>query len=325
MSNITASRLGLKSGGSDNKQLFLELFGNEVLTVFDSETEARNRIRKKTLTSGKSYRFPSIARTNSGYHVPGTQLTGRTIAHDEIEIGLDGRLYTDTLIDDLDEVLNHYDVRTEYSKRMGQALAQTYDRNLLSLGVKACRNPTVANLGKGLAGFGSAESIAIGTTPTTAQYVAALKLAAQKFAEKNIPVTERVAFMPWEVFYTILEDTKLINRDYSAAGGDYNKAMMQAAFGFELVPTNNLAVDHTDAGVLAQYPDVSGGKYAVDASDTAILCVWKNSLCTVQAMDLTTKVEYMIQYLGHMMVSYLAVGHGVLRPEGLIELRKVAP
>jgi hypothetical protein len=88
------------------------------------------------------------------------------IQQDEKVITIDDLLIADTFIARIDEAMSQFEVRSEYSRQMGDALAQTYDRNLLSLAVKAARDTGAGGIGVGAVGQGNATSQHVGATPT---------------------------------------------------------------------------------------------------------------------------------------------------------------
>lgn len=55
MSDALGSRMGdINNGGSDPLQLFLKIFGNEVLTTFNNQVVMRDKIIVKRIAHGKS-------------------------------------------------------------------------------------------------------------------------------------------------------------------------------------------------------------------------------------------------------------------------------
>lgn len=268
--------------------------------------------------SRKHLQFPSIAKTVAAYHTPGAEITGSVIKQDEKVITIDDLLISSTFIARIDEAISHFDVRSEYSVQMGQALAQTYDRNLLSLGVKACRDTGAGGIGVGTVGFGNAEVVSVGTTYADQDVVDALFSAAQKLDEKNVPQEDRFAFISPAVYYRLVRNDKLLNRDFGGDNGTYSDGKVLRVAGISLIKTNNLALDHTS--VTATYPDYSS-KYTVNASDTVALVMNRQALGTVKLLDLSSEMEYDIRRQGTLMVSKMAVGHGVLRPECMLEIR----
>jgi hypothetical protein len=262
--------------------------------------------------------FPAIGATKAFYHTPGVEITGDSIQHDEKIITIDDLLVSATAISQIDEAMNHYEVRSEYAKRMGQALAQTYDRNLLSLAVKTARDTGSGGLGVGAVGQGNAVSASIGASPTLQQIVDAMYVAARVLDEKNIPSSDRYAFVSPTVYWGLVTNDKLIDRDFNRSNGDYAGGSIMEVAGIKIIKTNNLAVNHTT--VTATYPDYNN-KYAVNATDTRALILHPDALGTVKLLDLSSEMEWDIRRQVTLMVSKMAVGHGVLRPECLYEIR----
>ena len=314
MANSNPSRLGQANLSGDTNALFIKVFSGEVMSTFAANTVMKEKTRVRSIKQGKSASFAGIGKTTAEYHVPGTEILGTAIKHDEKIVTIDDLLISHSFISNIDEAKNHYEVRSEYSKQMGQALAQTYDRNLLSMAVKAARDP--AGLGAGIADQDNAASVSIGLTPSTTDIVTALYDAAATLDEKNIPESDRFVIVSPSTYYKLVQDDKLINRDFGTNGSYSDGSIMRVA-GLQIVKSNNLVVDHVSA---AAFPDFNG-KYAVDATDTVGLVMQKSALGTVQLMDLATEMEYDIRRQGTLAVSKMAVGHGVLRPECIIELR----
>ena len=315
MANAAPSRLGQANLSGDVQDLFLKVFSGEVLASYNTKTVMKDRVRTRKISSGKSAQFPAIGKVGAEYHTPGAEIVGTSIEHGEKVITIDDLLISHTFISNIDEAKNHYEVRAEYSRQMGDALAQTYDRNILSMAVKACR--ATAETGA-VADMGDASQVALGATPTTTNIIDALYGAAQSFDEGNIPEEGRFALVTPAVYYALVQDDKLVNRDYVSGNGDYADGKILRVAGMEIVKTNNLALDHTaTSGV----PNLA--KYDVDASATRALVMHPTALGCVQLMDVASEAEYDIRRQGTLMVSKMAVGHGVLRPEGLIELAAV--
>jgi hypothetical protein len=320
MANANPSRVGQQLGAGDARALFLKVFSGEVMTVYDANTVMKDKVRVRNISSGKSVQFPAIGRTKASYHTPGTEIVGDVIQQDEKVITIDDLLIADTFVSRIDEAMSQFEVRSEYSTRMGQALAQTYDRNLLSLAVKAARDTGVGGLGVGAVGQGNAVSTGIGATPTVQQIVDAFYAAAPIFDAKFIPEDNRFAFVSPATYWGLVTNDKLLNQWYSGQTGSYVDGKVPVIAGFKLIKTPNLALDHTAA--TATYPDYSG-KYTVDATSTAALLMTAEALGTVKLLDLSSEMEWDIRRQGTLMVSKMAVGHGVLRPECLYEIRKV--
>ena len=314
MTAATPSRLGQANLAAATDALFLKVFSGEVLTSFNAKTVMADKTRVRNITSGKSAQFPAIGRIGAQYHTPGAEIVGTAVEHGEKVVTIDDLLISDSFIANIDEAKNHYEVRSEYSVQMGQALAQTFDRNLLSLAIKTAR---AAETGA-VADQGAATSTNLGSlTPTVQTIVDAIYAQAAVMDDLYLPAEDRYVIVSPTVFYGLVQNDKLVDRDFNNGNGSYADGTVMKVAGMSIVKSSNLAVNHTTA---TRYPDFSS-KYAVDASDTSALIFQKGALATVKLMELASESEYDIRRQGTLMVAKMACGHGVIRPEGIHELR----
>jgi len=115
----------------DNRELFLSVFGGEVLTAFDSATVTLDKHFIKNLSGGaKSYRFPKTWKASAEYHTPGSELLGNDLSTSEQVITVDDILVSHYAISDIDRILSHFDMRSIVSNEMGRALAKVFDQNV---------------------------------------------------------------------------------------------------------------------------------------------------------------------------------------------------
>jgi len=135
MSNATISSIGQVNSSGDANALFLKVFSGEVLSTFQKENQMLGMTNVRTISNGKSASFPVTGTVSSSYHTAGAEITGQAVKHNEKVISIDDMLLADTFVAEIEELKSHYDVRSIYSKEMGQALANTVDKHLLSLAI----------------------------------------------------------------------------------------------------------------------------------------------------------------------------------------------
>lgn len=317
MVNQTPNRSGqiLATGADD--ALFLKLFSGEVMTIFEAENVTKGRVMLRTISAGKSSQFPVMGRATAFYHVPGNEVLGGAIKHNERIITIDDLLISPIFIADIDEAKNHYDVRSHYSTEVGRILAQTWDKQVLQVGLLAART-AVANIpGESPAGTIITEAV-LNDYNNPDLLAAAFYAAAQTFDEKNIPKQDRVAYLKPAAFWRLIQSNNTVNRDFGGQG-DRTKGTIYEIAGIEIVPTNNLPTTNITTGVLAG----TGSKYIGDFTKTEALFMHKSAIGTVQLMDLAVRADYDPRRIGTQIMSKLSVGHGVLRPEAAIELRRL--
>ena len=317
MTNVTASRLGAANGAAANfdqtNALFLKVFAGEVLTAFDETNVMKDLHVSRTISSGKSAQFPVSGKANAAYHTPGTPLLGaQTINHNEVVVNIDDVLIADTFIADIDEAKNHYDVRAEYSRLLGMALAKQFDVRLLQLAVLAARSSATVSGGNGGSAITDADSKTNG-----ASLAASIFEAAKIMDEKDVPENERVAIVKPAQYYNLVQTTDVINRDWGGAGVYADGTVLRVA-GIQIVKSNN--VPSTNVSAVAG----ENNTYHGDFSTTAAVVMQKQALGTVKLMDLAvekTSGDFNIQYQGTLMAAKYAMGHGILRPECAVEIK----
>lgn len=310
MSNANPSRVGQANLAGGTDALFLKVFSGEVMSSFNAKTVMADKTRVRNITSGKSAQFAAIGRIGAQYHTPGTEITGSNVEHGEKVVTIDDLLISDSFIANIDEAKNHYEVRSEYSNQMGAALAQTYDRSLISLAVKTA---AAAEAGA-VADQGAAANTNIGATPTVQTIVDALYAEAAAMDELYLPAEDRFVIVSPSTYWGLVQNNKLVDRDYGE-NGSYSDGTIIKVAGMSIVKSANLGINHTlNTG---DYPDTSGAKYMTDTTGISALIMQRTALGTVKLMELASESEYDIRRQGTLMVSKMACGHGAIRPEGI--------
>jgi hypothetical protein len=138
-----AGRIGSNKSTGDTTALFLKKFGGEVMTVFDEKNIMKPLHTIRTISKGKSAQFPIIGTANAGYYTPGTDILSAGVSggglnqfqQTETLIHIDKVLMSSTFIASIDELVSHFDVRSQYSHQLGEALANQFDKNVLRTAV----------------------------------------------------------------------------------------------------------------------------------------------------------------------------------------------
>lgn len=308
------SRLGQVEKAGDEFALFLKQFGGEVLTQFDEINKVLPMVTQRTISNGRSAQFPVIGNTTAKYHVPGTEIKGTPIPHSEVTITVDMPLISDVFIANIDEAMNHYEVRAPYSRKLGNALANALDRHLLQTAVKAARSAARISTDSG----GSVLAAA-GMDTDMDLLVASLFDAATVLDNKNVPEDGRFCFLKPAVYNKLAQNTKVLNKDWGGAGVFADGKVLRVA-GIELhksthVPSSLLTTGTVEAG----YAD----KYIGDFSKTCGIVFTGDTVGNLKLLDIQMEAEYSVRWQGTLMVAKYAMGHGILNPATAVELAKV--
>jgi hypothetical protein len=335
MANTTVSRLGQANATGDVDNLFLKVFSGEILTTFEEQNVMKDLHMVRTINSGKTAQFPVTGIADANYHVVGEDIVDvsnnylSTIKHAEKTINIDDVLVASTFIANIDELKNHYDVRSIYAKELGKALAKRFDLATMKT-LYAAAGGTSPIGGNGGTTVGNAD------TETAAGLVDALYGVARSLDEKDAPDEGRFAVLTPSQYYTLLTaDNVAINRDNGGVGNVATGTIAQVA-GINLIKSNHLdsviglgdASGVTTGDGAANNAVFGGNGYNGDfsgllgANGTAkgFLAGTKEAIGTVKLLDLATESEYQIQRQGTLFVAKYAMGHGVLRPECAVKV-----
>ena len=217
------TQLGQANLTGDKRALYLKLFSGEMFKGFQNNTIARDLIMKRTLKNGKSLQFIFTGRTKSEFHTPGNSILGDTNGAPPVAektITIDDLLISSAFVYELDEVLSHYDLRSEISRKIGYALAEKYDRLAFRAVARGARqaSPITAT---GYVEPGGTQIRVGSTTNDSDAYVAANLVsafydAAAALDEKGVSSDGRVAVLNPRQYYELIQavgSNGLVNRD----------------------------------------------------------------------------------------------------------------
>jgi hypothetical protein len=315
----TASRLGAINGaaGSEtpsHRDLFLKVFSGEVLTAFNTSNIAMPLHNVRTISSGKSAQFPLTGVSTAGTLAAGAEIVPTAINHNEKVINVNDLLVSSAFIANVEEAMNHYDVRSIYSKQIGESLAKEAD-------IAIFESIANASLGKDNAGvtlpradtsttIGTANDVLSGEaiSAISGQEGADLIFSAlQKLDENNVS-GERYVVLPPALYYAMFKGTTnnmagFMSSDFGS-GGNANTGQVPMIGGAKVYMSNNLPTESS-----------TNYQHGAGAEDVQALVFTKEAAATVKLLDLGVESEYLIQNQGTLMVAKYAMGHDALRGE----------
>ena len=241
------SRIGVgnynpsSNSAQDNRELFLELFSGEMFKGFQNNTIARDLVMKRTLKNGKSLQFIYTGRTKADYHTPGESILGNSDGAPPVAektITCDDLLVSSAFVYELDEVLAHYDLRSEISRKIGYALAEKYDRLIFRSITRGARAASpISKTGYVEPGGTQIRLSRTGVTNATAAYdsdclIDGFYNAAAALDEKGVSQEGRVAVLNPRQYYELIRNSDtnaLINRDVTGSALQSGKGIMEIA------------------------------------------------------------------------------------------------
>lgn len=233
----------------------------------------------------------------------------------EKTILLDDLLISDLFVAYIDELMNHYEVRSNYAHQMGQALSRFDDQNISRIITNAARAAAT------ITGAQAGRQITDADLATDGQKVwSSVFNAGVGLDQADIPQSDRFAILDPVRYALALRSEKPINTDINPGGnGSLASGKLFLINDIPLFKTNNMA--QSNDLLNAQMP--TGRQH--DYSTTIGQVFHKSAAGTVSLQGLTMQMMEDIRRQGHLMIGKFLKGYGDLRPEAAYELRTGAP
>lgn len=266
----------------------------------------------------KSAQFPVFGRAAAQYLKAGGNLDDlrQNIKHGEKIIQIDGLLTSDCLIFDLDDAMAHFDVRGEYSKQLGEALAKANDGAVLAEIAKLVveDKENIEGLGKGAILTTSLSAAEIGETEAMGKAIFEQLLKAKTILSNNsVPLEERYVYIKPVALNALIAHKDILNKLYGATmtieGNNPPKLL-----GFDLIETPYL----TDGGAAVNEGVIQGEGHVFPAAykDNAMFLVaHRTTVGTLTLKGLAMEHARRANLQADEIIAKYAKGYGGLRPE----------
>ena len=352
------TRQGQSNSTGDVRQLYLRLFSGEMFKGFQHNAIARDLLMKRTLKNGKSLQFIYTGRTTSEFHTPGKPILGNSDGAPPVAektITVDDLLISSAFLYELDEVLAHYDLRSEISRKIGYALAEKYDRlafRAVTRGARAASPITKTNFVEP-----GGTQIRVGATTNDsdayvpANLVNAFYDAAAALDEKGVSTDGRVAVLNPRQYYELIQqtgDSGLVNRDEQGTSRQKGNGIVEIA-GIKIYKSMNIpflgkygtayggttgVTSPTNVGsfVGATAEDASGATTGINndygtatelGSKSCGLIFQREAAGVVESIGpqvQVTKGDVSVIYQGDVILGRLACGADYVNPAAAVEL-----
>ena len=366
MANVNQVSLGRQNNpnaspaltAANNRDLYLQLASGEIFKGFENATIARDLVMKRTLTNGKSLQFIYTGRTSADYHTPGTPILGNSDKAPPVAektITVDDLLISSAFLYDLDQTLAHYDLRSEITRKIGYALAETYDRKIFRSITRGARAASPVSSPSYIEPGGTQVRVGTGTESdaySATALVSAFYDAAAALDEKGVSQDGRVGILNPRQYYALIQqvgENGLVNRDAQGDSRQRGNGIVEIA-GIQIYKSMNIpflgkfGTEFSASGVsdpgntgsfigetMADDGIVTGDSYgsrndygtAAKFAHSCGLIFQREAAGCVESIGPQVQVtsgDVNVMYQGDLMVGRLAMGSDYLNPAACVEL-----
>ena len=352
------TRQGQSNSSGDVRALYLKLFSGEMFKGFQHNTIARDLLMKRTLKNGKSLQFIYTGRTTSEFHTPGKPILGNSDGAPPVAektITVDDLLISSAFLYEIDEVLAHYDLRSEISRKIGYALAEKYDRLAFRAVTRGARSASPITKTNFVEPGGT--QIRVGSTTNDSDAYGATNLvnafydAAAALDEKGVSSDGRVGVLNSRQYYELIQqvgENGLVNRDAQGTSRQKGNGIVEIA-GIKIYKSMNIPFlgkygtayggttgvadpGNTGSFVSVTPEDASGAQTGINndygtnselGAKSCGLIFQREAAGIVEAIGpqvQVTKGDVSVIYQGDVILGRLAVGADYVNPAAAVEL-----
>ena len=318
--------------GSDPFELFLKKFSGEVANAFEIATVMMPIVRVRTITQGKTAQFPATGRVANVYHIAGKDVLDngngelQILETGERTILVDRSNISPVFIDELEELINHWDIRGPVATEIALSLARNADEKLqqmVIIGAASALGAVVDQPGGTVLSGAVIPELANSDTDGSA-LAEGLRRAQVALNEKNVPQGDRFCVTSPNGASLLAQQVDFLERDFgNGENGSPKEGMIGKMFGFSIRMSNQLpTTDRSmDATLLPGHATGVLNDYRVDATNTTAICFHRSAVGTVKLRDITMEMESSVQHQGTLILAKNAQGHGVLREDACVQIK----
>ena len=331
------------NGGGSLGDLWLPVFGGEILAAFEQYNTFTGKVRSAVISEGNTAHFPSLGRLESEIHARGAEMIGMPSEQTDRVITLEDRpVVSHFETDDIERLLTYYagTQRAELATQAGRALARQWDAKIAMLIAQASREGAAANVaaqedfpGGGLTGTGDAIVAAATATADEAGALAILdacQQAAVRFDEEYLPMDGRFCAVTPAMWYalknmgvpsTSVGDSKAYFGDsrYASTAGQIDPSMNTgaASAGTDYLMHNGIQIFRSVSLPSSDETANSNidAKYRADYRNTTGLIFQQQAVGAVVKQGVSTESFRDVRRQSDFFVAKVFTGGGTLRPQ----------
>jgi len=225
----------------------------------------------------------------------------------------------------LNEFQTDFAAKREIGMDHGKTIAKFFDAALLSMGVKTALSEVTngiadgrikgnqgRDLGDAFKSGRATELTAAGEEDDPNELYAAFEKIIVEMQENDVDTDETALFVRPKQHAVLLNNDKLIDRDFSRDNGDYADGVIKTIMGVPIVSTARLADTNIDLSILSDGSEYVPAGIEVDCVG---LILHPDTLLGGETIPLTSNVYWSDLRLSWFIDSYLAFGAAPRRPD----------
>lgn len=295
--------------------LLIEQYGGEVESQFTKSSIMRQYAKIRPVRGTDTITNNRVGRTQLQKLVPGVRPDATPTNFGKVSLTVDTVVLARDNRSMLNEFQTHFDARMELARDHGKELGKFFDQAFIILAIKGAGQSAPSNLN---GAFGAGKSVTLssaGDELDPDKLYDAISAIIVQMEEEDIDVDELVVFVRPAQYKVLLDNDKLLSRDFAAGNGDFAKGLIYEIMGARIVKTARIPT----AAITNHYLSNSNNSNAYDVSSTeaksVAVILHPKSLLAGETIPLTSDVWFSREEKQWFIDSFLAFGVTVNRPD----------
>jgi hypothetical protein len=297
--------------------LLLEEYGGEVESQFAKASMMRNFVRVRPVRGTDTISNNRTGRTELTALVPGVRPDANSTGFGKVSLTVDTVILARDNRSMLNEFQTHFDARMELAKDHGKEIGKFFDEAFIIQAIKGSHQAAPSFTGANSA-FGAGKAVELaqaGDEDDPDLLAAAIIDIIVQMEEEDIPVDELIVFVRPEKFQVLLNNDKLMSRDFAAGNGDYAKGIIHEINGARIEKTARIPQAAIVAHKLSNAGNGNAYNLTAEEADAVAVILHPKSLLAGETIPLTSDIWFNKEEKQWFIDSFLAFGVTVNRPD----------
>lgn len=295
--------------------LLIEQYGGEVESQFAKSSIMRTYAKIRPVRGTDTITNNRVGRTQLQKLTPGVRPDATPTNFGKVSLTVDTVVLARDNRSMLNEFQTHFDARMELARDHGKELGKFFDQAFIILAIKGAGQSAPSGLNSAIGAGKSVTLTSGGDELDPDKLYDAISSIIVQMEEEDIDVDELVVFVRPAQYKVLLDNDKLLSRDYSAGNGDVAKGLIYSIMGARIEKTARIPT----AAITGHYLSNSNNSNAYDVNSTEAKAVavilHPKSLLAGETIPLTSDVWFNREEKQWFIDSYLSFGVTVNRPD----------
>lgn len=274
--------------------LLLDEYGGEVESQFAKDSIMRQFFKVRPVRGTDTIVNNRVGRTELVALVPGVRPNANSTGFGKVSLTVDTVILARDNRSMLNEFQTHFDARMELAQDHAKELAKFFDEAFIIQAIKGSRQAAPSFTGANGA-FGAGKNVELlqaGDEDDPDLLYAAIVDVMVQMEEEDIPVDEMVVLVRPATFQVLLNNQKLLSRDFAAGNGDYAKGQIYEINGARIVKTARIPTAAITNHKLSNANNGNAFNLTAEEADAVAIIMHPKSLLAGETIPLQSDIWF---------------------------------